>query len=154
MAERSSGSPPATNRQSYRPNARYNEDQVSAQDVPGNHSRPSQYVVVFSIPWIVRGAETGQDAINIAVSEVGKRVSSASECARNVDISVQELGCNQCETGTDALLLVSETALVGLLLEVEVDAPDSKTAETVARRAIGSQLHDTPLTSVNIFPAA
>lgn len=154
MVERSSGSPPATNRQPSTSDARYNEIQVSAQDVPENHSHPSQYAVVFSVPWTVRGAETGQDAINIAVSEVGKRVSSAGECARNVDISVQKLGCKQCETETDALLLVSETALVGLLLEVEVNAPDSKTAETVARRAIGPHLHDTPLTSVNISPAA
>lgn len=102
---------------------------------------------------VVRGAETGQDAINIAVSEVGKRVASTGEQTRNVDISVQRVGCNSCGVGSDALLLVSETALVGLFLEVEVDAEDSETAEKVARREVGPHLHNTPLTSVDIAPA-
>jgi hypothetical protein len=32
------------------------------------------YQVSLSVPWIVRSAPAAQDAINIAVSEVGKRV--------------------------------------------------------------------------------
>jgi len=108
---------------------------------------------VFSVGWVFRGAKTGQDAINIAVSEVGKRVRLTGNQVRTVDISVQRIGCNSCGIGSDALLLVSETALVGLFLEIEVDAEDSETAEKIARREVGPHLHNTPLTSVDIAPA-
>ena len=111
------------------------------------------YAVVFSVGWVVRGVETGQDAINIAVSEVGKLVSSTGERTRSVDISVQRIECNSCGTGAEALLLVSETALVGLFLEVEVNAEDPDTAERIARREVGPHLHNIPLTSVEIAPA-
>ena len=111
------------------------------------------YSVVFSASWIVRGAETGQDAINIAVSEVGGRVASAGGPIRNIDISVQQIGCHSCGTGSEALLLVSETALVGLFLEVVVDAEDPDTAEKIARREVGPHLDNTPLASVDIAPA-
>lgn len=132
-------------------------DSHQATQEPGQESSveitTDGYAVVFSIGWVVRGAETGQDAINIAVSEVGKRVSSTGERIRNVDINVQRIECNSCGTGAEALLLVSETALVGLFLEVEVNAEDPDTAERIARREVGPHLHNTPLTSVEIAPA-
>ena len=36
-----------------------------------------QYRVTLSIPWLVRGVDSIQDAVNIAVSEVGRRVATA-----------------------------------------------------------------------------
>lgn len=152
MAERGTQSNPATNGGST----------VGTESPHSNrsqHSEPTddlteeRFAVIYSVPWIVHGAETGQDAINIAISEVGKLVSSVGFRTLNVNISVQRIGCNNCNTGTDALLIVSETALVGLLLEVEVAASGPETAEKVARREIGPHLHNTKLTAVGVTPA-
>lgn len=152
MAERSTNSTPARNGNSHTQGNSHN----STQDHRSNSSDEKVtdgHIVVFSVGWVVRGAKTGQDAINIAVSEVGKRVRLTGNQVRTVDISVQRIGCNSCGIGSDALLLVSETALVGLFLEIEVDAEDSETAEKIARREVGPHLHNTPLTSVDIAPA-
>jgi uncharacterized protein (UPF0212 family) len=109
-----------------------------------------EFRIVFSVPWIVRGAERPQDAINIAVSEVGKRTEKTGRDIRSVDISVQRLLHDEGGGSTEALLLVAETALVGILLTVEVRASSAAEAETLARREIGPHLPDTPLTTVEV----
>lgn len=150
MAERQSQSNTAT---TDGPSAVENETHPGPTRQDGSHgsaTREGCYSVTFSVPWIVRGAETGQDAINIAVSEVGKRITAASVRTRNCNINVQSLGCNGCNSRTDALLLVSKTALVGLLVTLEVQAESGEEAERLARREIGPHLEDTPLTSVDI----
>lgn len=106
------------------------------------------YRVTFSIPWIVRWAESGQDAINVAVSEVGKRVTPTSDLIRNVDISVQDINCANCGTSSDAVQLVTDTALVGLVLTVEAHAIHREKTEAVARREIGPHLPDISLTTI------
>ena len=153
MAERSPKTVPAWNTNPAARSKRDDRDDELDHKPTDGSDVTTGYTVVFSVGWVVRGAETGQDAINIAVSEVGKRVGSPGEPVHSVDISVQRIGCNSCGIGSDALLLVSETALVGLFLEVEVDAEDSESAELIARREVGPQLHNTPLTSVDITPA-
>jgi uncharacterized protein (UPF0212 family) len=125
------------------------EDNLDSSD---QKSTTDRHIIVFSIGWVVRGAKTGQEAINIAVSEVGKRVELSGDQVRTVDISVQRIECGRCRISSDALLLVSETALVGLLLQTEVDATDSETAEKIARREVGSHLHSTRLITVSITP--
>lgn len=107
------------------------------------------YRVTFSIPWIVRWAESGQDAINVAVSEVGKRVTPTSDLIRNVDISVQDINCANCGTSSDAVQLVTDTALVGLVLTVEAHAIHREKAEAVARREVGPHLPDISLTTID-----
>lgn len=150
MTERKANSPGANENVSTRSDSHQPTQELGQES--SVETTTDGYTVVFSIGWVVRGAETGQDAINIAVSEVGKRVSSTGERTRNVDISVQRIECNSCGTGAEALLLVSETALVGLFLEVEVNAEDPDTAERIARREVGPHLHNTPLTLVEIAP--
>lgn len=151
MVERGTNSTPATNAnfpvQSDRRHSERNPKSSDENGVAGG------YTVVFSLGWVVRGAETGQDAINIAVSEVGKRVSSTGGQIRSVDISVQQVLCNRCGIRSDALLLVSETALIGLFLKIDVDTEDPETAQKVARREVGPHLHNTPLSSVEVAPA-
>lgn len=107
------------------------------------------YQVSFSIPWIVRWAESGQDAINIAVSEVGKRVTPTSDLIRNIDIGVQGIACANCGATSDAVELVTDTALVGLVLTVEAQAVHREKAEAVARREIGPHLPDISLTTID-----
>jgi uncharacterized protein (UPF0212 family) len=152
MAERSTKPTPATNGNT--PSRSESRRRTRERDrAPSDGTTTDSYVVVLSFGWVVRGAETGQDAINIAVSEVGRRVGAPGERTRSVDISVQRIGCHSCGTGSEALLLVSETALVGLFLEVVVDAEDPDTAEKIARREVGPHLDNTPLASVDITPA-
>ena len=105
--------------------------------------------ITFSVPWIVRNVSGSQDAINIAVSEVGKRVSTTNDRTRNIDIAVQTIGCSGCDESSEAILLVSETALVGLLVRVETQGPDFETAENVARQEIGPHLPNTPLSTIS-----
>lgn len=151
MVERGTNSTPATNANSpVQSDRRHSERNPKSSDENGV---AGGYTVVFSLGWVVRGAETGQDAINIAVSEVGKRVSSTGGQIRSVDISVQQVLCNRCGIRSDALLLVSETALIGLFLKIDVDTEDPETAQEVARREVGPHLHNTPLSSVEVAPA-
>jgi hypothetical protein len=103
------------------------------------------YEVSFSIPWIVHGVATAQDAINIAVSELGTRVTKTGKAVRNADISVQSLGCTECGTETDAVLLVAGEALVGLLLTLEVQADSPEESGKIGRRALGPHVPGTPL---------
>ena len=99
--------------------------------------------MTFSIPSTVKKIDSGQDAINIAVSEVGKRITPAKDPIREIDISVQQIRCADCETSTDAMLMVSKTGLVGLLLTME-----DEEAITAAKREIGPKLPEIPLTAV------
>jgi uncharacterized protein (UPF0212 family) len=76
------------------------------------------YEVTYSVPWIVHNVATAQDAINIAVSQLGKAVAKPSGSVRNADISVQTVSCRGCTTEMDVATVVSSQALVGLLLTV------------------------------------
>jgi uncharacterized protein (UPF0212 family) len=106
--------------------------------------------ITFSVPWLARGAKQPQDAINITISEIGKQLATVDDSIRDTDISVQQVTCSECGTSTEGLLLVAETALVGVLLSVTLRAGAAAEAEALARRAIGPHLPDTPLTTVDV----
>jgi len=150
MHGRRTDSEPSTeiNHHSSKPN----EDDLGASEETSlnRESPPTRWFhIAFSVPWIVRNVSGSQDAINIAVSEVGKRVSEANGRTRNIDIAVQTIGCSGCDESNEAILLVSETALVGLLVRVETQGPDFETAENVARQEIGPHLPNTPLSTIS-----
>ena len=114
----------------------------------------SRYRVTLSIPWIVQGAPAVQDAINIAVSEAGKRVSEAdSPHVHQCDISIQMLSCTACGTPMEAVLVVAETALVGLTLECIVSARSPEDAEQTTRRELGTAFDGTPIVPVGTVRA-
>lgn len=111
------------------------------------------YQVNLSVPWIVRNVPAAQDAINIAVSEVGKRVHRGSKTQmRDCEISVQELSDAQGKRTSEAVLVVANTALVGLLLTCEVQAGSHGDAEAAAQRELGHQFEGVPLVPINVFP--
>ena len=107
---------------------------------------PEQYRVTLSIPWLVRGVDSVQDAVNIAVSEVGRRVATAETTdVSSGEITVQTLSCANCGATTEAALVVAETALVGLALECTVAARSPDDAESTVRRELGAEFEDVPL---------
>ena len=109
----------------------------------------NQFRVTLSIPWIVQEAQTGQDAINIAVSEAGKRVSeSDAPLVHRCDITVQTLSCTSCGTPMEAVLVIAGTALVGLMLECTVSARSPEDAKQMTRRELGAAFDGTPLVPV------
>jgi uncharacterized protein (UPF0212 family) len=112
-------------------------------------TEPEQYRVTLSIPWLVRGVDSVQDAVNIAVSEVGRRVATAeSTDVSPGEISVQTLSCANCGATTEAALVVAETALVGLALECTLTARSPDGAETAVRRELGAEFEDVPLVPI------
>ncbi|WP_049934480.1 DUF555 domain-containing protein [Haloplanus natans] len=108
-------------------------------------SNTDWYEVSFSVPWIVHGAATAQDAINIAVAELGKRVAEVDGPIRHADISMQSVPCNACGNEMDVATVVSGEALVGLLLTVEVQSRSPEKSGLVGQRELGPLLPDTPL---------
>jgi uncharacterized protein (UPF0212 family) len=117
-------------------------------------SRSKQYWVTLSVPWLVRGAHAVQDAINIAVSEAGKRVSEADHPhVHRCDITVQTLSCTTCGTPMEAVLVIAEAALVGLTLECTVSARSPEDAEQRTRRELGTEFDGMPLLPVGTVRA-
>ena len=111
------------------------------------------YQVSLTVPWIVRNVPAAQDAINIAVSEVGKRVQrSPKKKVRDCEITVQKLSDAQGQQTSEAVLVVANTALVGLLLTCEVHSDNHSEAETDARREIGEEFEAVPLVPVDAHP--
>lgn len=109
-------------------------------------SRSEQYWVTLSVPWLVRGAHAIEDAINIAVSEAGKRVSEAdAPHIHHCDISIQTLSCTSCGTSMEAVLVVAETALVGLTFVCNVTALSPEDAKQTTQRELGTAFDGTPL---------
>ena len=124
--------------------------QGSPTDGSGPSPQDDWFQLTFSVPWLVRGAKQPQDAINITISEVGKQLAAVEDPIRDTDIMIQQVTCTECGASTEGLLLVSETALVGVLLTVTLRAEAAAEAEALARRAIGPHLPDIPLTTVDI----
>jgi uncharacterized protein (UPF0212 family) len=111
------------------------------------------YQVSLTVPWIVRNVPAAQDAINIAVSEVGKCVQRApKKQVRDCEITVQKLSDAQGQQTSEAVLVVANTALVGLLLNCEVYAGNHSEAEVAARREIGEEFEAVPLVPVDAHP--
>ena len=131
-----------------------NADRPAVSSARRTMSRSEQYWVTLSVPWLVRGAHAVQDAINIAVSEVGTRVSEADTThVDHCDISIQTISCTTCGTPMEAVLVVAETALVGLTLECAVTAQSTEDAEQTSRRELGTAFDDTPLVLVGTVRA-
>mgnify|MGYP000483557283 CR=1 FL=1 len=134
---------------------RTSESERRPHELPTDGSSPSSqnddwFRITFSVPRLVRGAKQPQDAINITISEIGKQLATANDPIRDTDIAVQQVTCTECGASTEGLLLISGTALVGVLLTVTLRAGAPGEAETLARRAIGPHLPDTPLTTVDV----
>jgi len=89
-------------------------------------------------------------AIGVAVSEAGKRLNETDK--QYVEVEPGVTGCPACGEPFDAAFLAANTALVGLLLEIDVFNADSEEhAERIAKSEVGGALRDVPLEVIDVF---
>jgi uncharacterized protein len=106
------------------------------------------YVVTLESAWIVRDVKSLDDAIGIAVSEAGKRLNPA---AKFVDVEAGMLSCPFCEQDLSSAIVVADTALVGLVLDMKVfRAESTEHAGRIAKSVIGKALRDVPLKLLDV----
>lgn len=103
----------------------------------------TDYLVTMESAWVVRDVRTVDDAIGIAIGEAGKRLNPT---AKYVEIEAGESGCPYCEESLNCGLVVANTGLVGLVLEMKVfRAESAEHAERIAKSVVGKALGDVPL---------
>jgi len=103
--------------------------------------------VALEAAWLVRDVEDVDDAIGVAVSEAGKRLNEAD--MDYVEVGVGSTPCPACGEPFDSAYVAADTALVGLLLEMEVfNADGEEHAQRIAKSEVGGALRDVPLTVI------
>ncbi|HIH27510.1 hypothetical protein ASZ90_016368 [hydrocarbon metagenome] len=101
------------------------------------------YLVTLESAWVLRDVKSLDDAIGIAISEAGKRLNPS---AKYVEVEAGMLACPFCEGELNSALVVANTALVGLLLDMKVFRADSEEhAVRIAKSVVGKALRDVPL---------
>mgnify|MGYP000468014251 FL=1 len=108
------------------------------------------YLVAMEAAWLVRDVEDIDDAIGVAVSEAGKRLNEAE--MDYVEVEVGATGCPACGEPFDSAFIAADTALVGLVLEMDVfNAESVEHAQRIAKSEIGGALRDVPLKVIEVF---
>ncbi len=108
----------------------------------------ANYIVTLEAAWLVKGVERVEDAMNIAISEVGKQLNPDLNF---VEIEVGTTSCPACNEAFDSVFMAAGTALVGILLEMKVyDAESEEHAARIAKSTIGKALRNTPLNVVDV----
>ena len=107
------------------------------------------YRVVVEAAWLVHDVEDVDDAIGVAVSEAGKRLNQ--EEMEYVEVEVGFTNCPACGEPFDSAFIAANTALVGLLLEIEIfNADGEKHASRIAKSEVGGALRDVPLSVIDV----
>jgi uncharacterized protein (UPF0212 family) len=107
----------------------------------------TNYLVAMEAAWLVRDVEAIDDAIGVAVSEAGKRLNDAD--MDYVEVEVGATPCPACGEAFDSAFIAADTALVGLLLEMEVfNADSTEHAARIAKSEVGGALRDVPLSVI------
>ncbi len=108
----------------------------------------TNYIVTLEAAWLVKSVESVEDAMNIAISEVGKLLNPDLNF---VEIEVGTTSCPSCSEAFDSVFMAAGTALVGILLEMKVyDAESEEHAARIAKSTIGKALRNTPLNVVDV----
>jgi uncharacterized protein (UPF0212 family) len=112
----------------------------------------SNYLVAMEAAWLVRDVAEIDDAIGVAVTEAGRRLNDQG--LEYVEVSVGSTPCPACGEPFDSGYIAADTALVGLVLELEVFNADSvEHAQRIAKSEVGGALRDVPLTVIETFEA-
>ncbi len=103
----------------------------------------SDFLAILESAWIIKDVSSIDDAIGIAISEAGKRLNPT---AKYVDVEIAAIKCPYCQKQLNSALVVAQTALVGLSLEIKIFKAESKEhAERIAKSVVGKVLRDIPL---------
>ncbi len=106
------------------------------------------YTVVLEAAWLVHDVPNIDDAIGVAVSEAGKRLNEKE--MDYVEVEVGFTDCPACGEPFDSAFVAADTALVGLVLEMDVfNAESEEHAQRIAKSDIGGALRDVPLKIVD-----
>lgn len=106
------------------------------------------YQVTIESAWYIKDAKSLDDAIGIAISEAGKRLNPS---AKFVEVEAGMLVCPFCERELSSAIVVADTALVGLVLEMKVFRAESKEhAARIAKSVIGKALREIPLKLLDV----
>ena len=109
----------------------------------------SNYLVAMEAAWLVRDVEEIDDAIGVAVSEAGRRLNE--DDMDYVEVEVGSTPCPACGEPFDSAFIAANTALVGLLLEIDVFNADSEEhASRIAKSEVGGALRDVPLSVIEV----
>ncbi len=104
----------------------------------------ADYLVAMEAAWLVRDVKNIDDAIGVAVSEAGKRLNEQDKSY--VEVNAGATGCPACGEPFDSAFVAAGTALVGLVLEIDVFNADSREhAQRIAKSEVGGALRDVPL---------
>ena len=108
----------------------------------------TNYRVTLETAWLVKNVDSVEDAMNIAISEVGKLLNPDLNF---VEIEVGATTCPACSEAFDSVFMAAGTALVGILLEMKVyDAESEEHAARIAKSTIGKPLKSAPLDVVDV----
>lgn len=108
----------------------------------------ANYIVTLEAAWLVKNVEKVEDAMNIAISEVGKLLNPDLNF---VEIEVGSTTCPACGEAFDSVFMAAGTALVGILLEMKVyDAESEEHGARIAKATIGKALKSTPLDVIDV----
>jgi len=109
------------------------------------------YIVVMEAAWLVHDVENIDDAIGVAISEAGKRLNQ--EDMDYVEVGVGATNCPACGEPFDSAYIAADTALVGLVLEMDVfNAESEEHAQRIAKSDVGGALRDVPLDVIATEP--
>ncbi len=101
------------------------------------------YLVVLESAWLIKEVKSVDDAIGIAIAEAGKRLNPT---ASYVEVEAGVLACPFCEGELHTAIVVADTGLVGLRLEMRVFRAESpEHASRIAKSVVGKALRDVPL---------
>jgi hypothetical protein len=110
----------------------------------------SNYLVAMEAAWLVRDVNEIDDAIGVAVTEAGRRLNDQG--LEYVEVNVGSTPCPACGEPFDSGYIAADTALVGLVLELEVFNADSvEHAQRIAKSEVGGALRDVPLKVIETF---
>lgn len=103
----------------------------------------TDYNVSLESAWVIKDVKSLDDAIGIAISEAGKRLNPS---AKFVEIESGFIQCPYCEEDLNCALVVANTALVGLSLDMKVfNAESPEHASRIAKSVVGRALGNVPL---------
>ena len=107
------------------------------------------YIVFCEIPFFVRRAETRDDAISIAIAEVGKFLNKNN--LDKADIEVSQSRCPSCGGLFESVLMIGTQALVGIEVSLKIfNAVSEEHAIKITKKKLGAAVGERPIEILSV----